>query len=861
MSAQMIVIDKFLLPLRDKIDYLIRSLRGNPPSEHNFINLAPTDEADKAGVYSNALRFATSDPDVLNIALTGPYGSGKSSIIRSFLKNYERPVLHISLAAFLPDISLNKQQVSGATRQEIERSILQQMLYGADSNRLPFSRFRRIQAPRSWSILISLYIMLGLFSCWQLVQERNAIISGDFFVSFLNGNWFNLVCFIVGGTFIWLAVHRFYVGSFGVSLKSISLKDIQITPKATDQESILNRHLDEIIYFFQSTNYELVVIEDLDRFESPEIFVTLREINSLVNANSDVKRKIRFLYALRDDMFVNTDRTKFFEFIIPVIPIINRSNSIDKMLEQGKRLSLDNRLDRQFLREVSRYLNDLRLIRNIFNEYAIYSSNLDNDDASGMDANKLLAVLIYKNVFPDDFENLHRGVGNLSQILGRHQEYIAKAESEYKAEIARIEGQIEIAERQQPADLQELRQIYAMALIQKLPPEANYVNMPDVGSVPINSLTQDERIDQLIGTTNVVWRSANNYQANANITGFEKDVSSSKTFEVRKAEIGHKSAEFKDAASRSVRDLRGKLAELRVTRFNEIIRQNAEDVEDLFAAFRDNSELARFLVFEGYLDDTYYQYITLFHSGRLSPSDNRFLLQIRGFKNPEPDFQIDNSKEVIAEMRDEDFGQNYVLNLKIVDCLFEDQSTYSTQIEMLCEYVASNFEKCGDFFSAYYARGKSVPAFIFELVRTWEGFVPAALSSPTDVSHIVRIIAHLPTTDLAALPDKYPEISDFVSLNLPSILALEIDFESEQLKHLQIEAADLPGVENYPGIARLLFEEGLYRLSIENLDFIFRVFFGCRAYANSAQTALHVGYQCWECSFDGKNRSKLQGLF
>jgi hypothetical protein len=43
-------------------------------------------------------------------------------------------------------------------------------------------------------------------------------------------------------------------------------------------------------------------------------------------------------------MFVNIDRTKFFEFIIPVIPIINTSNSIDMVLEQGRRLELDARL-------------------------------------------------------------------------------------------------------------------------------------------------------------------------------------------------------------------------------------------------------------------------------------------------------------------------------------------------------------------------------------------------------------------------------------------------------------------------------------------------------------------------------------
>lgn len=394
--------------------------------EPKFVDLAPTDQADEAGVYSGALTEATENPRVMNIALTGPYGSGKSSIIQSFLKRYDRDVLQISLAAFLPNAASTaesdgrqetERSTSTISRQEIERSILQQMLYGADANRLPLSRFKRIQSPGRWASLASLFTVLGLVACWQLIQKRDAIMSGTYFQPFGLGNFFNLLVFAIGATFLWLVFHRIYIASFGISLKSISLKDIEISPSAVTEESILNRHLDEIIYFFQSTKYDLVVIEDLDRFNNPEIFVTLREINSLVNANSGVRRKVRFLYAIRDDIFVSTDRTKFFEFIIPVIPIINSSNSVDKVLEQGKRLSIDSRLDKQFVREVSRYLNDLRLIQNIFNEYAIYAANLEPEGETNLDATRLLAVLIYKNVFPSDFEKLHRGHGNLAELL------------------------------------------------------------------------------------------------------------------------------------------------------------------------------------------------------------------------------------------------------------------------------------------------------------------------------------------------------------------------------------------------------------------------------------------------------------
>lgn len=114
----------------------LRSASSVGPAK--FVDLAPTDDADQGGVYSAALKFATDSSNVSNIALTGPYGSGKSSIIRSFLKSYPRQALHISLAAFLPEAGDERRKV---TKQEIERSILQQLLYGADSDKLPLSRF------------------------------------------------------------------------------------------------------------------------------------------------------------------------------------------------------------------------------------------------------------------------------------------------------------------------------------------------------------------------------------------------------------------------------------------------------------------------------------------------------------------------------------------------------------------------------------------------------------------------------------------------------------------------------------------------------------------------------------------------
>jgi len=796
-----------------------------------YVDLAPTDQADPAGVYSTALTKATENPRVMNIALTGPYGSGKSSIIKSFLKDYKRPVLQISLAAFLPEALPETGSTSGKVgRQEIERSILQQMLYGADARRLPLSRFKRIQSPGRWSMLASLFIIFGVISCWHLFQQRDAIVAGNYFRPLAIANWLNLLTFAIGGGFIWKLIHHLYIASFGISLKSISLKDIEITPKAATEESILNRHLDEIIYFFQSTKYDLVVIEDLDRFNNSDIFVTLREINSLVNANLRGKRHIRFLYALRDDMFVNTDRTKFFEFIIPVIPIINTSNSIDKVLEQGKRLSLDDRLDHQFLREVSRYLNDLRLIQNIFNEYAVYVANLETDNENNLDVNKLLAVLIYKNVFPSDFESLHRGKGNLAEVLRSHDQYIATSESRYTQEISRLEKLVDDGERQLPNSLVELRRIYAMAIVEMMPDGFCRFSPDRSSMIPLSNLANDERFETILESRHLLISTNHGHQQQLQLSDLQAKVDPHRTFQQRKEEVEKKSAAFRESSLKQIRELRAKLSTLRMAKFNEIIRDNASETDVLFDKFGEGADLARFLVLEGHLDDTYYQYTSLFHSGRLSPSDNKFLIQIRGFRTPDPDFQIDNPKEVIAAMRPEDFSRNYVLNVMIVDCLLADPSAYETQTRRLLDFIASDFESCEKFMSSYYDRGKAVTALISKLATTWPGFAAAAVTSADNLMHVARIISHLSDARLKDFTSEHPALTDFISNRLADILTQGVDFPAERLRLLDLEATDLAAVAAHPAIMRVLFDEGLYQLSIDNLEFILRVVLGIDDY-------------------------------
>lgn len=65
----------------------------------------------------------------------------------------------------------------------------------------------------------------------------------------------------------------------------------------------------------------------MDRFNQPNIFIKLRELNTVINNYDNIKRKVVFIYAIKDDMFKDEERTKFFDFIVPVIPYISATNS------------------------------------------------------------------------------------------------------------------------------------------------------------------------------------------------------------------------------------------------------------------------------------------------------------------------------------------------------------------------------------------------------------------------------------------------------------------------------------------------------------------------------------------------------
>jgi antiviral immunity YobI-like NTPase len=638
--------------------------------DKTFIDLTPIDDAEIDKGYEEALSFALRNYRIKNIAITGPYGSGKSSIIRTFEKNSHLKFLNISLANF--DEKSDKSQLGEDQNNKtnpipitlIERSILQQMLYGADANKLPYSRFKRIVIPKN---PIFKLMLIALWSLASLFLYHYNILFLD--LEYFSGMWIlGIVTIVLILALPVLLISDAYKSSYGFSLKKLSLKNMEIERGDVSEKSILNRHLDEIIYFFQVTDYDVVVIEDLDRFGSPEIFVKLREINKLVNDNEQINRNIKFLYALRDDMFAHKKRTKFFDFIIPIVPIVNSTNSLEIMRRRLNGKTFAKKIKVQFLREVSLYIDDMRLINNIFNEFHIYHEQLKSDS---FDETKLLAMIIYKNVYPNDFERLHYCKGAFCAICNKKTELQVKIKSQIESKINEFRDSLDEANNDDVRNIQELINIYLGHIITNAPSSNHFSGIVCKDKhIPFSKFTTFESFEPVINeekielATQGISNLSHRIPTGKSFVDIEKEINANETFLQRKEKIENKSAKRQKQLHTEIKSLEEQLILTTQLPMHQLLQQNDIVIEESFEKWElSDNELLVYLIKNGYLDEHYNIYISIFHKGSLTPLDNDYLRTIRNFNQPDPLQSIDTPAEICIYMRPEDFAYKYVLNV------------------------------------------------------------------------------------------------------------------------------------------------------------------------------------------------------
>ena len=607
-----------------------------------FFSLCPSilENIEEYKSYYEALDYAFQNNDIKNIAITGIYGAGKSTVWKSYAKERAlKNIVTITLGQYESSVDrgigskIERETEEGSDRKNynqeleqenrIERKLINQIISQISIKDTPLSKYKiKINKSKNeiyreticivcflLSILLWLakewifgdlrepfkQILLIIFSILELESKAELILQCLKHSSQLLYFIFCLLLFIIPVYYFLLRFvreHRFLI-------HKIQLKGIEtiINDGNIDEESVLDKDIKEIIYLLTSAEVETLVIEDLDRFNNITIFTKLRELNYMLNKHLEVNhcgRNVRFLYMLRDGILEAKDRVKFFDFVLPILPYIHSRNSESILLSGMEGCGFKD--NKHLIMKTSLYVGDMRILKNIVNDYRIYNNTLDMERLQ-LSKEKLFVLIVVKNLFPYDFDLLQVDQGGIYYAFHEGKEALK------------------------------------------------------------NTLSNGTKASN-------------------------QDKSDSERSESLKREL-------KYVSTTSLKNLISKINE------NQKVKDSLIFGNETLITTSPYIALLRFFIDEGYLSEDYWLYISPFHEGDLSYNDMVFIKRlIEGQDNV--DTKIDNVEAVLSHLDEDDFMRNGILNENLLNAILKQREDYDfypkdkRRVEIIIESICEN---------------------------------------------------------------------------------------------------------------------------------------------------------------------------
>ena len=657
--------------------------------------------------------------EIKNIALTGPFGSGKSSILLTLRKNFGNyEYLPISLATLKADEEENPPQKTDEEieklNRRIEYSILQQLIYREKTSTVQNSRFKRIihidegtlRKISLNAILFFISFLIAFEPKWLRVESIcNALNLGDYNIIF------DSIAILYMLTILYFVV-KYFVQSYGNSkLNKLNLKDGVIEIK--EETSIFNNHLDEILYFFQVTKYNVVIIEDLDRFGSPDIFLKLRELNQLLNESKIVGRNIVFVYAVKDDIFLNEERTKFFDYITTVIPVINPSNSKDILKAALRDRGLEDYVIKDGdLRDMAFFIQDMRILTNIANEFQQYREKLCTGNNQKLNLTKLLAMIVYKNYYPKDFAMLHRRDGKVYNCIKEKPNFAKGALDEIELKEKDLEEEYQEYLKTRHLKEEDLRLLFLNRIRNVC--NGQFIDfIIDDKYYTIEQISKDDKLfNKLISESKISYRIKDYWGsiARAQVNVDCKSIDKSMNYTQRLNEL-KKSEDYFEIKRARLHRAKLNVHKYKLSTLVGFYRQgNSEAYKKI-----ELSEMMDVFIRRGFIDEEYYDYISFFYEGMVSLADRELLLSIKRDIPKEYSYHIDKVENFVKELLPYMFDTKAILNNDLLDYV----SLYHKDYFNLMMYILETDQAPLDFLAQYYLYGNAQKQ-VYEHYIKWD---------------------------------------------------------------------------------------------------------------------------------------------
>ncbi|RKQ95743.1 hypothetical protein C7446_3258, partial [Kushneria sinocarnis] len=528
---------------------------------------------------------------------------------------------------------------------------------------------------------------------------------------------------------------------------------------------------------------------------------------------------------------VRANRTKFFDLVIPVVPFItHRSarNLATQLLDQ-----FENHVDKKLLDLATGYVPEMRLLKNVRNEFIVFRDRiiLSDDNPLRLNETDLFAMMLYKSTHLTDFEAIRLCKSNLdtlydvSRKLIRHNTQLLQDERrEALRSRLRIDGAA-IRSQQLGKRLHKHVQRTIEACI-NINNNGQYVFSGEL-------LTPDEL------QSAEFWQKFTSNDGNPTLDwklGGRTVLSFTKAHLAAELSDSLDAESWDDAARRAINDrledINADLKFLRGADLKDLIERSDflvehDEMEHSFAAVSNKllkSGLAYELVRAGYINRNFTLYTSTFHGDRVSSAATNFIIHHVERDLMDAQFKLDPSDvdDVVRERGKDALKEPSLYNIDILDHLL---STNAAAAEIMIHSFVGFGERQTSFMQDYLNGGHQQTRLIALLTPIYSKVLIYLISqAEVDIALQLELVdaalKHLGSdtyqTSSAVscyLSNRYTELATLTSDTVPLTQAERIgDLFAQASIKLPLLA---PLTEN---MRRAFVDRSLYEIKRENLE-------------------------------------------
>jgi len=372
---------------------------------------------------------------------------------------------------------------------------------------------------------------------------------------------------------------------------------------------------------------------------------------------------------------------------------------------------------KEFLSDITTFIDDIdmRLLTSIFHEFVIYRSALKPEFIKKND--ELFAMITYKNIDPKDFTLLNRKEGKLFDLISNKKSYVEKLVSGIETKIKEKYTLINNIENHITTDVEELKSVYLKNIM---------LTIPKYWTVNIEDSLKN--FQTIITNNNIQCIEFNSYHSreyqHIHSFDFEKiqnKINSKFSFKDRVSFIEFKQNDKVDILRSEIEKLKTKKLEIENWDLQQIFLE--VDIDDYVKDFSNNL-LIRNLILNGYINENYNDYISLFHEISITKEDFKFERNIKGGYSSDFNYKLSEKIEnLIEKISDKYFEREVILNFDLLVYLGNNYSRYSTKYDSIIRLLSNEKEKSIQFIDEYVKdENKPLELFIEKLVENWKGF-------------------------------------------------------------------------------------------------------------------------------------------